>query len=227
MGRFSSPRPPQQYDRDRAPGLGGRSNDLDDVSRGGPAGPLRAIDLETATREGGFTGIVSRSRFGAVLPWPSIGHGGQTTGFEPVDDGPDPAAGETQFERTPSIVDRFLRTVRRAGLGTDDIPLAREGKLLYVRDRVPVAIVGTRLTDPIRVSDSGPLPVAKLNRRFTLRREFQQDAQTFDGLHQGFDHRAPGSRSPVRMLPARQSRLTVRTLPASFGQTTEVLNAGS
>lgn len=229
QGRFASPDRYVPAPRDKAPGLGSTASE--EV----PQGPGQPVQ-EPAD----FTGIRSRSRFVGEPHPPVVGHGGATSGaIIPLQDLPEPNL-DTQFGPShilvdpASVVDESARREGTLGVYFGRL-LIRLGRLMYVRDRDPggekppgPAMGGpgggiNRASDLIRWSDFGTVP-GKVNRRYTLRPEFMQGAQTFLGLHGVQRPGAKGSTSPVRMLPPRVSRLTDRRLPGSFGQTTEVLN---
>lgn len=225
--RFS---PPDRYvpaPRDKAPGLGSTGSEEVPQDSGLPA--------ETPAE---FTGIRSRSRFIGEPKPPPVGHGGITASVVPLADLPEPNLG-TQFDPQPIIVDPSKlgegdKSLRVGSLGQTTPLLERIRALVFVRSRLPggedvpgPAIGGpgggiSRASDLIRWSDFGAV-LGKVNRRYTLRREFMQGAQSFLGLRGTEAKRAATSTSPVRMLPPRVSRLTDRQLPGSFGQTTEVL----
>ncbi len=227
--RFGAPDRYVPAPRDKAPGLG--STDSEEV-------PQEAAPDQVAVAE--FTGIDSRSRFVGEPKPPPIGHGGPTAGVTPLPTLPEPNLG-TQFDAqaplviAPPIGQMPARAERAASLGQKTPLLERIGALLFVRSRLPggedvpgPAIGGpgggiTRASDLIRWSDFGAV-LGKINRRYTMRREFMQGAQVFLGLRGTEAKHASASTSPVRMLPPRVSRLTDRRLPGSFGQTTEVLN---
>lgn len=226
--RFPAPARPIPAPRDKAPGLG--STDSEEV----PQEEFR-YPLEQPAH---FTGIESRSRF-APEPFPSpVGHGGPTSGVRPQADMPEPNL-QTQFERTDAQVDpsrlaEGAQSRRVGSLGGKGIFLTAIRALVFVRSRRPGGesppgpVLGgagggiNRASDLIRWSDFGSI-AGKINRRFTLRREFFQDAQTFLGARIYQARQSAASTSPVSMLPPRVSRLTDRRLPGSFGQTTEVL----
>jgi hypothetical protein len=227
--RFPAPARPIPAPRDKAPGLG--STDSEEVPQETYRYPLEEPHH--------FTGIKSRSRF-APEPMPSpVGHGGPTSGVRPQADMPEPNL-ETQFDsqapqvRAPAQVEGSARQEYAASLGQRTPFLEAIRALVFVRSRRPggetppgpaTGGVGggiNRASDLIRWSDFGVI-AGKINRRFTLRREFAQDAQTFLGARLYQARKGAASTSPVSMLPPRVSRLTDRRLPGSFGQTTEVL----
>lgn len=229
--RFGAPDRYVPAPRDKAPGLGSTASEEVPQAPGQP---------HNAPAE--FTGIDSRSRFvGEPFPSP-VGHGGPTSGITPQATLPEPNL-NTQFDppaRQVQPVRRWQAPARlefMASLGQLLPFLERIGAIIFVRSRrpggepVPGPAMGgpgggvNRASDLIRWSDFGVVP-GRINRRYTLRREFEQDAQTFLGLRGTEAKRAATSTSPVRMLPPRISRLTSRRLPGSFGQTTEVLNDG-
>jgi hypothetical protein len=224
--RFGAPDRYVPAPRDKVSGLGSTDNE-----------EIPQADAYPLEQPHAFTGIKSRSRFMPEDKPPPVGHGGATSGITPLPTLPDPNL-ESQFEPNVPMVDRFypgghVGRTQGFGVGVGRFLEAIHG-LLYVRRRseggesAPAAIQGgvgggtTYASDPIRWSDFGKVP-GKINRRYTLRREFMQDAQTFLGLRHYAEKRAASSTSPVRMLPPRTYRLTTRTLPGSFGQTTEVL----
>lgn len=231
QGRFAPPDRPIPAPRDKAPGLGSTASEEVPQDPGQPA---------IAPAE--FTGIVSRSRFVGEPKPPVVGHGGATSGAViPLHDLPEPNL-DTQFGPSHILVDPARLANDTADDGRESTLgiyfghlLERLGLLAYVRDRDPggekppgpaMGGVGggiNRASDLIRWSDFGSI-AGKINRRYTLRREFMQGAQNFLGLHEVQPRGASTSTSPVRMLPPRVSRLTDRRLPGSFGQTTEVLN---
>jgi hypothetical protein len=226
--RFAPPPRAIPAPRDKATGLG--STDSEQVPQG-PGGPI-----EEPHR---FTGIRSRSRFAPEPKPPAVGHGGATSGIYPLTTLPEPNL-DSQFDSQAGLVQVPIayqmpqRAERMASLGQNVPFLERIMALVYVRSRRPggedapgPAMGGPgggidRASDLIRWSDFGVVP-GKINRRYTLRREFLQDAQAFLGLRRYEAKRGKTSTSPVRMLPPRVSRLTDRRLPGSFGQTTEVL----
>ncbi len=224
--RFAAPPRAIPAPRDKAPGLG--ATDSEQV----PQGTGRPLE-EPAE----FTGIRSRSRFAPEPKPPPVGHGGATAGVTPLATLPEPNLA-TQFPPWVPLANTELpaRAERMASLGQSVPFLEAIRALVYVRSRRPggalppaPAVAGggplpaqERAADLIRWSDFGVVP-GKINRRFTLRREFLQGAQTFLGLRGTEAKRAATSSSPVRMLPPRVSRLTDRRLPASFGATTETL----
>jgi hypothetical protein len=221
--RFGAPTAPRHTVRPKATGVGSTRSEVisDDETM-----DIRFI--EETTPVNGFTGILSRSRFRPPPPALRAGHGGVEGRVQPTyGDDYDPASGFTQFPREPEDVDPEddLEDVRRdrGNLGADDVALAQEGVLQYVRRRVRVPIDGYRPPDPIRWGDP-PFPRAKRQLRFTMRREFEQEAQNFLGLHTIVEKHSSASTSPVRMGPPNSSRLTYRDRPSSYGATTEVLN---
>lgn len=229
--RFPAPARPIPAPRDKAPGLG--TTDSEEIPQEDFRYPLEQPHA--------FTGVRSRSRF-APEPFPDpFGHGGATSGVTPLPTLPEPNL-ESQFDATREIVDpaglsEGARGERTTALGENMPFLTRILALVFVRTRRPggekppgPATVGvgggiTRASDLIRWSDFGVI-LGKINRNYTLRREFSQDAQTFLGARIYQERKAAESTSPVRMLPPRVSRLTDRRLPGSFGQTTEVLEGG-
>ncbi len=227
--RFGSPERYVPQPRDKASGLGSTDSEQVPQQTGTPA-------EEPAE----FTGIRSRSRFLAEPVPPVVGHGGATAGgVRPMPTLPEPNL-DTQFGVQPDLVQpprraqMPARAERGASLGQTTLLLERIRALVFVRSRRPggekppgPAIGGpgggiTRASDLIRWSDFGVVP-GKINRRYTMRREFMQGAQLFLGLRGTQAKRGATSTSPVRMLPPRVSRLTDRRLPGSFGQTTQVL----
>jgi len=226
--RFTAPPRPIPARRDKASGLGSTDSEEVPQDRG----------REHLEEPHAFTGVRSRSRF-APEPFPDpFGHGGATSGITPLPTLPEPNL-DTQFEPQPKLVDPArladgALSLRVGSLGGNGSFLERILALVFVRSRTPgggkppgpaMGGVGggiTRAADLIRWSDFGVV-TGKINRRYTLRREFMQDAQTFLGLRDFQAKRGASSTSPVRMLPPRISRLTSRRLPGSFGQTTEVL----
>jgi hypothetical protein len=70
--------------------------------------------------------------------------------------------------------------------------------------------------------DKPPLPrEPRITKLWTLRREYGAHAQRFNRLH---TLTAPGAKKrQIRMVPARRSRLAMRNLPNSFGDTTTVI----
>ncbi len=227
--RFPAPARPIPVSRAKAPGVG--STDSEEVPQEEYRYPLEQPHA--------FTGIRSRSRF-APEPTPHpVGHGGATSGVRAQVDMPEPNLG-TQFNaqapqvRAPASAEGSARLEYAASLGQRTPFLEAIRALVFVRSRQPGgekppgSVLGgagggiTRASDLIRWSDFGVIP-GKVNRRFTLRREFFQDAQTFLGARIYQARRSSSSTAPVSMLPPRVSRLTDRRLPGSFGQTTEVL----
>lgn len=114
-----------------------------------------------------------------------------------------PAIGSLGSSPTEQEVTRIRR------FSAFDVPFT---KPLY--DRIPYSAL--------------PLPRrSRLWVRYTLRREYMQNAQRFpQGLREHPDSRPPARYStyPFRMVPTRRTRLSIRNVPGSFGQTTEVLN---
>ncbi len=227
--RFGAPERYVPVPRDKASGLG--STDSEQV-------PQQAGTPVEEPAE--FTGIRSRSRFMPEPVPPVIGHGGATAGgVRPAATLPEPNL-DTQFESQAALVQpprraqMPARAERMASLGQNTPLLERIRALVFVRSRQlggekpPGPAIGgvgggiTRASDLPRWSDFGVVR-GKVNRRYTMRREFMQNAQTFLGLRGAQSKRASASTSPVRMLPPRVSRLTDRRLPGSFGQTTEVV----
>jgi hypothetical protein len=219
--RFGAPERYIPQPRPKAPGLG--SNDSEEIPQ--DRGRER---LEEPHR---FTGIRSRSRFMPEPLPPALGHG-HAVAIVPLPTLPEPNT-RTQFESQdaptqPGPIGRMpARAEYMASLGQDDGILVRLGKLLFVRRRDPGAVSPpgggiTRATDLIRWSDFGPID-GRINRRFTLRPEFMQNAQTLLGVRLVQARKSNASTAPVSMLPPRVSRLTDRRLPASFGATTETV----
>jgi hypothetical protein len=213
--RFGSPERAIPVPRPLAPGLGTSESEQ--------------VPQEVTPQQIGrarFTGIVSRSRF---MPWykpAPIGHGTGTP--QPVDDLPDPNL-ESQFDFAPrpfppSLGEGPYRAEFGASLGQAEPHLEEIGAVRHIRrDTPPGPVQGTnRASDLIRWSDFGEV-TGRVWRRYTLRREFMQDAQTFAGLRFTVAKGASSSTSPAQMLPPRVSRLTERELPGSFGDTTEVI----
>jgi hypothetical protein len=230
--RFGAPVRAIPAPRDKVTGLG--STDSEQVPADEPGGPVEEPHA--------FTGIRSRSRFIAEPKPPAIGHGGPTSGLHPLPTLPEPNL-ESQFDSQAPLIQVPVpyqlpqRAERMASLGQSTPFLERIMALVFVRSRreggenPPGPAMGgpgggiERAADLIRWSDFGVVP-GKVNRRYTLRKEFLQDAQAFLGLRRYEAKRGATSTSPVRMLPPRISRLTDRRLPGSFGQTTEVLTEG-
>jgi hypothetical protein len=221
--RFAAPDRYIPAPRSKAPGLG--SNDSEEVPQ--DRGRER---LEEPHR---FTGIVSRSRFAPEGFPPPQGHG-HAVAVVPLPTLPEPNL-HTQFEsqdpqtQPPAIGRMPARAEYMASLGQDDPILVRLGRLLFVRRRDTGGVRPpgggiTRSSDLIRWSDFGTVD-GKVNRRFTLRPEFMQNAQTLLGVRLIQARRSNASTAPVHMLPPRISRLTDRRLPASFGSTTETVGA--
>lgn len=224
MARWQAPARAQRVPRPKATGVGSSRSEV--IAAEEADNGVRY--LEETTPRGGFTGILSRSRFRPPAPPLEAGHGEREGRIRPTyGDERDPAAAHTQFAPDDEEVDSegmLGRRRDRGNLGADDVFLARRGILRYVRRRVPEPVAGTRIADPIRWGEP-PIPRARFNLRYTLRREFEQYAQTFLGMHTRVEKRSSSSTSPVRMGPPRSNRLTYRDSVGSFGETTEVLNA--
>lgn len=232
--RFESPDRPLNAARFKAVGLGGEAQE---VTPGSAAPNDDGVLPGQQHADEEFYGVVSRSRFNALLRWLPIGHGGPSSGVTPGPVLRDPAVGRSQFD------DRFVEPYRddlsassvtnevglydtTPSLGQEDVGLAREGVLRFpTPDYGPAPVAAQPILGPPSWYAAGPIPVSlRVPRRSgALRREFMQWAQTFLGRHSVQGHTAPGSTSPVRMEAARTNRLTERRLPASFGSTTEVL----
>jgi hypothetical protein len=229
--RFAPPPVPIQHERFRHAGLGSDTNETV------PAGQAESIrHLQETLPEGGFTGIRSRSRFFKLLTPRPVGHGSaQASGPNPGQ-GPDPAAGETQFDEDghgstlggfgPPLPERIAgRAGARPTPALDGYSEAMvdSGQMIYVRRNTPTSTAALIPIGPPRWSDAGPPPQTYRRTRYTLRREFEQGAQTFAGIRFTLRRGAHVSTSPVRMLPPRTNRLTDRVLPRSVGSTTDVL----
>jgi hypothetical protein len=186
--------------------------------------------LETTTPQDGFSGIVSRSRFMSPGVPIEVGHGTQQVAVQPGTDYADPAEGRPgSFHVVQTIVDvarQVNARLRVSGLGVDDRVLEDRGRLQYVRRRDPIYLAGLKAADLPRWTDAGPVPRATVWRRYTMRREFEQDAQTFTGAHTVLlpADKRPGSKARHRMGPPHTNRLTYRDEPASFGSKTKSLN---
>jgi hypothetical protein len=222
--RFPSPDRPIPAPRDKATGLG--STDSEQV----PAERGRMVEQPHA-----FTGIRSRSRFAPEDKPPSIGHG-QAVAVIPLETLPEPNLDSQFSSQVPQARTELpARAERGASLGQETPFLQRIAALIFVRRSDPggasspgPALGGrgggiTRASDLIRWSDFGVVP-GRIGRRYTLRREFMQGAQTFLGIRGYQARRSNASTAPVSMLPPRVSRLTERSLPGSFGKQTEVVN---
>ena len=217
MNRFAAPRNHVNSTRFKAVGLGGETTETIPY----------AGEPEDEEVDVGFTGVRSRSRFGPVQGQTITGHGERQGGaIRSAPLGRDPAAGRTQFDKHATPLSMSERNTRdtTSDLGADDRELTR-GFLSYIRRWVNVPTGGTRAADLPRWSDAGPVPQARRQLTYTLRREFMQNAQSFLGQHTSFTKKAHYSTSPVRMRPPRSSRLTRRDQPASCGAETTVLNA--
>lgn len=209
--RFTAPGSSQQWGRSRAPGLGGEAEEpaTDQPFAGVP--------------QSGFTGYLGRSRFASPPPAPVLAHGVTVEG---ASSGPgeirDPSEGMTVFESQDALndaggVDTRTRTSDTGG-GPYNHMLARG----FVRRYVDTTNPGRKPADMIRWGEA-PIPRAFRQLRYTLRREYAQDAQTFRGEHTSMIKAGKGSTSPMRMGPARTNRLTNRAPTGSYGQITEVL----
>ena len=226
--RFSPP-PAQVYvNRYRHGGLGASVNETV------PAEDVTSVrKLEETIPAGGFTAILSRSRFFRMLTPRPVGHGDAQAPSDNPSQGPDPADGRSQFDNMndnfpgPISDDHAANADRGAqGLEAASVQMMARGRLKYVRRRDIVPLSGLVPVGPPRWSDAGPAPRSRMNRRYTLRPEFEQNAQTFSGIRFTVKRGAHVSTSPVRMLPPRTNRLTERDLPRSFGQTTQTLTEG-
>lgn len=221
--RFRAPAPPVSVTRFRHSGLGS------DASEQVPATEDPAIHAqEIADRDTGFAGLASRSRFVFVPSIPQ-GHGSAATATPQPTRGRDPAADMSNFDDLndnfpPSLGEGPYRSEFDASLGQTGPRLVRDGVLSYIRRSFVERSAGTHAADLPRWSDAGPVPRSIRFVRFTLRREFMQDAQNYLGLRGVAERGAHVSTSPVRMLPPLTSRLTVRDLPRSFGNRTEVVS---
>lgn len=189
----------------------------------------------------------SRSRFAFVPTYPD-GHGYASSGDSRPNPsrGRDPAAGKTSFtpyDNPGSTFGRFpdsrseieYRNLYDVSLGQTGPWRVRNGIVAFFRHRhvspegrLPDGPgIQSRPTEQIRWSDAGPAPVSTITPRFTLRREFSQDAQRFSGLRNVIGRGAHLSTSPQRMAAPRTNRLTERTLPTSFGATTALVGGGT
>jgi hypothetical protein len=171
---------------------------------------------------GGWSALRSRSRFG-VPPRPyNIGHG-ETVVPERAPARPrDPIL--SQFLRVPIVVrqgDIEQRSEDAAALGRDDLDegYRPQHRFFPTPSNAPTALVMPSWTK----AGPQPQPFQWLANKGTLRREFLSDAQHFTGLHTLVEKESSSSTSPVRMVPARQPRLTRYVPPPSYGQQTEVL----
>lgn len=215
--RFPAFPPSQQPGRSRAPGLGGEAANLPTDDLG---------DLEETLPETGFTGILGWSRFQSFLPPPVLGHGGFIMGGSGVRPPADPNDHDSQFEQQAPLYDAGGMTpfyTRTSDMPANNEGLTASGRLSYIRRKVDTTNAGTKPPDMIRWGDP-PFPRAYRQLRFTLRREFMQNAQAFLGQHTRMIKQGRASTSPVRMRAPRTSRLTNRAPTGSFGQQTEVLN---
>ena len=216
--RFGVPARPIAVPRFRHAGLGADANEQV------PSGDEQTIhELQSDAGGGGeWFGVRSfGTRFFRLLTPRPVGHGSAQAPPDTPSRGADPAEDLSPFDER--YVDPLTRPRTDAGLGAVDMELTSRGVIDRVRERVTAPITGFVPIGPPRWSDSGPPPANKYSKRFTLRPEFAQDAQTFAGLRFSLRRGAHVSTSPVRMLPPRSNRLTVRELPSSYGQTTEVL----
>lgn len=219
--RFGAPpRFDSRAPRFKAPGLGGSSSLVREI----PAEESASLyELESTTPEDGFSGILSRSRFVAVTKQAVIGHGGPTAGQGPQALPQDPGAGRSQFTKYAVDPQTFVPNVRTSALDRWSEWVEAAGFLKYFRRTVDTTVPGFELQDPNAMGWGKDPPRAWRSRRYTLRPEFQQGAQNFLGLHTKITKGARMSTSPVRMGPARSSRLTDRAAPGSYGQKTKVL----
>lgn len=232
--RFESPDRPINAARFRSPAFGAESGD--EVPGSAVADAPEVLPGQTHA-DAEFYGIRSRSRFGSPLRFPEFGHGTAQT-VEPAPSRRDPAIGRSQFDdrfvephvrgfSASSMTEFPVRTEYASSLGQQDVALAREGVLRFARPDYGVApAVGTQpIIGPPSWYAAGPAPPSmRLARAGTRRREFMQWAQSFPGLRDVLARRSFASTSPVRMAGPLTNRLTRRSLPASFGSRTEVLN---
>lgn len=214
--RFGAPARPIAVPRFRHSGLGADENEALPESES-----ASIHELQTTLPEGGFWGIISRSRFFALLTPGPVGHGQAQNAPDTPSQGRDPAAGRSSFD--DRFIDPRTRSRVEASEGDLDQELVADGAIRRVRERVLAPVTGFQPVGPPRWSDAGPPPANKYNKVYTLREEYMQDAQTFAGLRFTLRRGAHVSTSPARMLPPRNNRLTTRELPSSYGQTTEVM----
>lgn len=220
--RFTAPPPPVNAVRYRHSGLGS------EASEEVPATDNPDVHAqETQSNDAGFAGLRSRSRFVFVPSIPQ-GHGTAARSVPQPTRGKDPAADVSNFDDLnenfpPSLGEVPYRSEYDASLGQTGPRLVREGVLNYIRRAFIERSAGTHAADLPRWTDAGPVPESKRYVRFTLRREFMQDAQSFAGLRAVQARGAHTSTSPQRMIPPLTSRLTIRDLPRSFGAKTEVI----
>lgn len=230
--RFSPPPRPIPAPRYRHGGLGA------EVNEPVPQGDSERIrHLEETIPGGGFFGIRSRTRFFKMLTPRPQGHGKAQAPPDVPTQGPDPAAGKTEFPALdadhttlgafpgplPERMAGRSGNLPTAGLDIESRELVDDGFLHYQRKRVPASVAALVPIGPPRWSDAGPPPQTYRNERYTYRREFEQGAQAFSGIRFTLRRGAHVSTSPVRMLPPRPSYLTQRDLPTSLGSTQEVL----
>jgi hypothetical protein len=223
--RFTAPDRPLFAPRFRAPGLGDDSGDEVPSEAIGPRGVLPG----QTHADGGFTGIVSRSRFYSPLANPVVGHGEQST-VAPAPSFYDPARGHSQFDELPTPAGDIrpntefpVRSEYDPSLEGPTRELVALGAIAYERNYGEAAVGAQPIVGPPSWYAAGPISKAMRRVTYTLRREFMQGAQSFPGLHGSQEKKANVSTSPVRMTGARNNRLTLRELPASFGATTEVI----
>src|ERR1700693_2456530 len=183
MARFAAPPPSQRVQRFVGPGVGG----------GGVPTPADTTDpainrLEETTPSEGFTGYVSRSRFGPPVGAIVIGHGGaQEHGETPQGSipGRDPGTGRSRFawpfgfprdrSELPARAER-MATLGTAGVGSPAVE--------FHRHRIDTTVGPTEAMDPNAMGwGRAPFPRAIRQPRYTLRQEFEQRAQSFTGLH--------------------------------------------
>jgi hypothetical protein len=174
----------------------------------------------------GWYGIRSRSRFLPVSRDIQVGHGGQQTSQRAPSRLPEPNR-QTQFpiqrENRPLAWLPFGIGQRKedvAALGSDDLA---EGYRPF-RGFFHEALTETRAVSMPSWVLAGPIARARQRLHpIADRREFMAQSQTFKGEHTEVPKGARMPTSPVRMLPARQPRLTRYAPPPSFGLQTEMI----
>ncbi len=171
---------------------------------------------------GGWSALLSRSRFGSPSAPYNVGHGETIAPERAPSRRRDPLL--SQFQVQP-ILSREGEIAQRSddmpGMGTDDLEEGYRPRHRFFPQptNVPTAVVMPSWTK------AGIVPRAFqwLANHGTLRREFLAGAQHFAGSHTLILKESSSSSSPVRMAPARTPRLTRYIPPPSYGLQTEVL----